>query len=94
MQNAPENLQLALGAVDWLAQDTALIGIRAKNRTPPPLVFTSATLEDFVKYANIIGVPLLLVAWGGVRLWRRKRLAERPYGVEAAKLPQPEGGAA
>ena len=94
VQNAPENLQLALGAVDWLAQDTALIGIRAKNRTPPPLVFTSATLEDFVKYANIIGVPLLLVAWGGVRLWRRKRLAERPYGVEAAKLPQPEGGAA
>ena len=94
VQNAPENLQLALNAVDWLAQDTALIGIRAKNRTPPPLVFTSVTLEDFVKYANIIGVPLLLIAWGGMRLWRRKRLAERAYGAEATELPQPEGGVA
>ena len=94
VQNAPENLQLALSAVDWLAQDTALIGIRAKNREPPPLVFTSATLENFVKYANIIGVPLLLIAWGGMRMWRRKRLAERPFAVEPAELPQPEGGAA
>ncbi len=94
VQNAPENLRLALSAVDWLAQDTALIGIRAKDRTPPPLVFTSATLQNFVKYANVIGVPLVLIFWGGVRLWRRKRLAERPYGAEPAELPQPEGGAA
>jgi hypothetical protein len=94
VQNAPENLQLALSAVDWLAQDTSLIGIRAKDRTPPPLVFTSATLQDFVKYANVIGVPLVLIFWGGVRLWRRKRLAERPYREEVAEVPQPEGGAA
>ena len=66
-------------AVDWLAQDDALIAIRSKDRSPPPLVFTSAALRDTVKYGNVIGIPLLLVALGGVRLWRRRLITQQVY---------------
>jgi ABC-type uncharacterized transport system involved in gliding motility auxiliary subunit len=66
-------------AVDWLAQDEALIAIRSKDRTPPPLVFTSNAIRDAVKYGNVIGIPVLLVVLGGVRLWRRRLLTHHTY---------------
>ncbi len=78
-QNSPENLVFVQNAVDWLAQDEALIGIRSKNRAPPPLVFTSATARDAVKYGNVIGVPVLLIVLGGVRLWRRRQITRQVY---------------
>ena len=89
-RGAPENLALALNAIDWLAQDEALIGIRAKDRRPPALVFTSNTARQGVKYANVIGVPLL-VALGGV-LWlsRRRRKSREPY---RPLVPTPAGAA-
>jgi len=66
-------------AVDWLAQDEALIAIRSKNRTPPPLAFASATMHDIVKYGNIIGVPALLIVFGALRLWRRRQITRQVY---------------
>jgi ABC-type uncharacterized transport system involved in gliding motility auxiliary subunit/ABC-type transport system involved in multi-copper enzyme maturation permease subunit len=78
-QMAPEGVIFALNAVDWLAQDDALIGIRAKDRRPPPLVFESGTTQDVVKWANVGGVPLLLVLFAAVRLWRRRRRAGDTY---------------
>jgi ABC-type uncharacterized transport system involved in gliding motility auxiliary subunit len=77
--NSPGNLVFAANAVDWLAQDDALIAIRSKNRSPPPLVFTSSFKRDAVKYGNMIGVPALLVAAGGVRLWRRRLTTRQVY---------------
>ncbi|HLB36805.1 MAG TPA: Gldg family protein [Gemmatimonadales bacterium] len=92
-QNAPENLAVALNAVDWLAQDESLISIRAKVRTPPPLVFSSTTLRDGVKYANVFGVPVLLIVAAAVHLGRRRRLSKRPYrpveAAGAAAAPEP-----
>lgn len=81
IRNAPENLSAALNAVDWLAQDESLISIRAKDRTPPPLVFSSDVVRDGVKYGNLIGMPVVLIVFAGVRLWRRRQLARRPYRV-------------
>jgi ABC-type uncharacterized transport system involved in gliding motility auxiliary subunit len=83
-RNAAENLVFVANAIDWLAQDDALIGIRSKNRAPAPLVFTSATTRSAVKYGNIIGVPLLLVAVGIIRLWRRRQTTRRTYRPLAA----------
>ncbi len=78
-RGAPENLAVALNAVDWLAQDEALIGIRAKDRRPPPLVFTSNAVRQGVKYSNLIGVPLLVALLGLIRLTRRRRKTREPY---------------
>ena len=79
VRNAPENLAFVLNSVDWLAEDPSLITIRAKTRTPPPLVFESDALREFVKYANVIGVPVLLVLAGIAQLLRRRRLRHRAY---------------
>src|SRR3989440_4897055 len=87
-RNSPENLVFVENAVDWLAQDDALIGIRSKNRAPPPLVFTSTTTRSAVKYGNVIGVPVLLMLAGILRLWRRRQTTRRAY------QPLPPGSAA
>ena len=87
VRNAPENLSFALNAVDWLSQDESLITIRAKDRTPPPLVFQTAGLRESVKYANVGGIPAALILLGALRLLRRRRMAGRAYErpvVEAA----------
>src|SRR5256712_6820127 len=72
--NSPENVVFALNAVDWLAQDDAPIAIRSENRAPPPLLLTSGTKRDAVKYGHPIGIPVLLVAAGAARLWPRRPL--------------------
>jgi ABC-2 type transport system permease protein len=79
VRSAPENLAFALNAVDWLAQDEALIAIRSKDRRPPSLQFTSATTREGVKYANLVGLPLLVAAAGLVHLIRRRRRTREPY---------------
>ena len=79
VQGAPENLALALNAVDWLAQDEDLIAIRSKDRRPVPLVFESAAEREGAKYLNLIGIPLLVAAAGIVHLARRRRRTRDPY---------------
>ncbi|HYL28735.1 MAG TPA: Gldg family protein [Gemmatimonadales bacterium] len=79
VSRAPDNLALALNSVDWLAQDKTLIGIRSKDRRPPPLAFSSVTEREAAKYANVIGVPALVALYGLVRLIRRRRKTRRGY---------------
>lgn len=87
---APQNLAFVLNAVDWLAQDEALISIRSKDRRPPVLAFSSTASRDGVKYFNMIGVPALLALWGIVRLTRRRRKSRT---VPRAATPEPSGAA-
>lgn len=80
-----ENLVFARNAVDWLAADESLIGIRAKRRSPPSLLYDSAAARSTAKYAALAGVPLLFVLIGLWRLFRRRRLSRRvwtPVGDE------------
>jgi len=74
-----ENLVFARNAVDWLAADEALIGIRSKQRSAPPLLYESAGVRDAARYLTLVGVPLLFVLVGIARLLRRRRLAGRPW---------------
>ncbi len=78
-RNGEGALVFVQNAIDWLAQDEALIAIRSKDRSPPPLVFTNGALRDAVKYGNVIGIPLLLVVVGGARLWRRRLITQQVY---------------
>jgi ABC-type uncharacterized transport system involved in gliding motility auxiliary subunit/ABC-type transport system involved in multi-copper enzyme maturation permease subunit len=88
IRNAQENLTFVLNGVDWLVQDEELISIRSKNRTPPSLVFESATTRDFVKYSNVAGIPLLIVIAGVVTMLRRKRSMKRVYAPVARSEAQ------
>ncbi len=79
LQSNPGNLAFALNVVDWLAQDEALMSIRAKNRNPPTLVFSSETKSNFVRYSNIIGIPLLAALAAVLRMLKRQQLAKRRF---------------
>lgn len=81
-RSAPENVALALNAVDWLAQDEALIAIRAKDRRPPALVMSEGR-RDLVRYANVAGVPALVALAGLLRLVTRRRDMRREWRPEA-----------
>ena len=83
-----ENIVLVQNAIDWLAQDEALISIRSKNRSPPPLVFASTTLRSAVKYANWIGVPVALILLAVLRLWKRRLTTRRTYHPLAGPTPE------
>lgn len=76
LQGNPQNLAFLANAVDWLAQDESLIRIRAKDRTPPALVFTSDLSRDLLKWGNLAGVPILFALVGVVRVTGRRRRAE------------------
>jgi len=84
VQSAPENLVFVLNAVDWLAQDEALIAIRSKDRRPPPLTLTPRG-RNGVKYANVVGLPVLVALAGLARLLQRRRGTRRVWvAAEAA----------
>ncbi|HEY8258333.1 MAG TPA: Gldg family protein [Gemmatimonadales bacterium] len=79
VQNAPENLALALNAIDWLAQDEELIAIRSKDRRPVPLVFKTSMEREGAKYANLIGLPVIVALAGVSHLIRRRRRTRDHY---------------
>ena len=76
VQSSPNNFAFLANSIDWLAQDEALIRIRSKDRTPPTLVFESDTTRNVLRWGNLVGVPLLFVLFGVLRVSGRRRRAE------------------
>ncbi len=84
VQSNPGNLAFLANAIDWLAQDEALLAIRSKDRTPPNLIFESDLTRNVLKWGNLVGVPLLFVLFGLLRVTGRRRRAEARWrGVVA-----------
>ena len=84
-----QNVLFAANAVDWLAQEEALIAIRSKDRTPPVLAFESDAGRNALKWGSLVGVPVLFALLGLARVTRRGARAERRWselvaGDEAA----------
>ena len=78
----PQNLDFVANAVDWLVQDETLIDIRSKDRMPPPLVFASDTSKNLLKWGCMVGIPLVLVLAGFLRVsGRQKRARTRWEGA-------------
>ena len=73
-------------AIDWVAQDEALITIRSKDRAPPQLVFESDGLSDVARYGNMVGVPLLFILFGIMRVARRRRIQQHDFEAGGALL--------
>jgi len=71
--NDRDNLLFFQNMVDWLMQDEDLIGIRSREVTDRPLRAVSEPTKRVVKYANILGSPLLVVVFGLVAWQARRR---------------------
>jgi ABC-type uncharacterized transport system involved in gliding motility auxiliary subunit/ABC-type transport system involved in multi-copper enzyme maturation permease subunit len=84
VQANPGNLSFLANTIDWLAQEEALIRIRSKDRTPPNLVFESDVSRNVLKWGNLVGVPLLFVLFGALRVTRRRRRAEARWSEVVA----------
>lgn len=79
VRSSRQNLLFAANSVDWLAQDEALISIRSKDRTPPPLALESDFAKNALKWGNLVGIPLFFCLAGALRVTGRRARAERRW---------------
>ena len=82
-QMRPDGINFFLNTVDWLTLGDALIGIRSHAITERPLRETTELEKNFFKYLSIVGIPLLVVIFGLLRYFlkrRAKRMVET-YGA-------------
>ncbi len=77
VSQSPQNIGLALNALDWLAQNDALLSIRSKNAQPNTLVWESKEKQKWAVWGNTLGIPVLVVLIGGVWIYRRKKLTKQ-----------------
>ncbi len=79
LQSSPSNGAFLLNALEWLSQDQSLATIRNKNLSRAPLIFDSESQQSAIKYANMIGVPILIILAGALVLWKRRRLSHKKF---------------
>lgn len=78
----PDNVNLFVNSIDWLSDDTGLVGLRTKGISSRPLDKVSDTERNFLKIFNFL-LPLILVIGYGLfrfqvkRNQRIKRMEER-----------------
>lgn len=73
VQQHPTNLGLVLNALDWLSQNEALLTIRTKSSRPANLIWEDDSQQGVIKWGNIIGIPVLVVLFGGIWIMKRRR---------------------
>ena len=69
----PDGVNFFLNTVDWLTLGDALIGIRSQIITDRPLREVSGFEKNFIKYLCIAGIPLLVVLFGLLRYFLKRR---------------------
>ncbi len=75
----PENIAFSLNAIDWLAENEDLISIRAKTASSRPLTFASPEEQTMAQYGIMVGIPLLAVIFGTVRLFLRRQKTKMAF---------------
>jgi len=63
------NQALLLNLMDWLVLDDAMLAVRSRGLEAAPLKELTDGQRNAVKYVNMLGLPLVFVAFGIVR-WR------------------------
>ena len=72
-QLRPDGVNFFLNTVDWLTLGDALIGIRSHTITDRPLREVSEIEKNFIKYLCIVGVPLIVIIFGLLRYFLKRR---------------------
>ena len=70
----PDNVNLVSNAIDWLTDNTGLIGLRTKAVTSRPLRETSDATKALIKYLNFLAPILLAIGYGLYRARRNKNI--------------------
>jgi len=73
----PENAVFFANAIDYLSMQEALIGIRSKGVTTRPILKTTPALTAFIRYTNILAMPVLVLMLGAFIFVSRKRRMRR-----------------
>jgi ABC-type uncharacterized transport system involved in gliding motility auxiliary subunit len=73
LRNSPDNLTLFQNLVDILSFDEDLINIRSKGVTSRPVEQVSDGAKAAVRYLNIFGLTVLVIAFGLFRYFMRRR---------------------
>ena len=63
--------------VDWLTLGDKLINIRSRGATERPLRPTSDAARTYIRFINIFGVSILVVLFGLVRLYIKRKSKKR-----------------
>jgi ABC-2 type transport system permease protein len=84
LQRYPENALFAANIMDSLVMGDELLGIRSAPVTSRPLKQLNDAQKSFIRWANVLGVPLLLVGFG-LLMWflrgQRRREIARKYAA-------------
>ena len=73
LRNNPDNLTLFQNLVDTLSFDEALISIRSKGVTSRPIKELTDGSRATIRYLNIFGLTLLVIAFGMLRYFMRRK---------------------
>lgn len=68
----PDNVSLAVNAIDWLSDDTGLIDLRTKGVTSRPIQQLQDSTKLILKYTNFLLPILLVVVYGLVRMQQNR----------------------
>jgi len=76
-QVAPDHINFATNAIDWLADDTGLIDLRTKGITSRPLDEVEDSTRNSLKYGNVFAPILLLLIYAFVRRLQNQRRRQK-----------------
>ncbi len=78
-QQDAEGRAFILNALDWLAADEALAGLRARDTAQRVLLFDSEKQKNAVKFGNVVGVPMIVALVGAAHIYRRRKKSRQTY---------------
>lgn len=76
-QQNPDNINFASNSIDWLSDDTGLIGLRTKGITARPLDPVEDGAKSAIKYGNVFAPILLILIYAFVRRQASQRKRHR-----------------
>lgn len=79
-----DNINLLVNSIDWLSDDTGLIGLRTKEVTSRPIKEMADGTKTFLKWLNFLLPIVLVIIYGFVRMQinRNKRIKRMEVDYE------------
>ncbi len=76
-QLSPDNVNLLVNAIDWLSDDTGLIGLRTRGITSRTLDPLDEGKKSLLKWLNVLLPVVLILLYGFFRMQRNQMIREK-----------------